>query len=740
MSKLPGKKIRSRIFIIGLLMIGLGFGAVIYNLYNVQITEGETYLQKAIAQQLRTSTLTAGRGSIYDSNMNVLADSKTVWKVLFSPASITDEEAELLGDAVSEILGVDRQTIVEKAKNKTNYYYIIKRKVEKEDADKVIAFASEHDIAGVSLEPDSKRYYPYGSLASTVLGFVNDDNNGAYGIEAYYNSVLSGVPGRVVTAKNAWGTDMPFRYQDISAAKDGNSIALTIDANIQSVVETHLTTALAENPVKNKACCVVMDVKTGAILAMASMPDYDPNEPRIIKDEKAAAELEQYKGDNSTYLDKLQEAQFYQWNNKAVSEPYEPGSVFKIITTAIGLETDVTGLEHSYYCPGYHVVGGIRKSCWRKAGHGSQDLAAAIKNSCNPAYMMIGEAIGPANFMKYFKAFGLNTVTGVDLPGEADGYFYTQEQLDNVTQGNLQTAAFGQTFKVTPLQLITAVSAAVNGGYLYEPYIVSKVIDPDGNVISETQPTLKRQVISEETSALVRTLIEGVVTEGSGKSAHIIGYRIGGKTGTSEKLDTADDDYIYSFVGVAPMEDPQVAVLVLMDDPYDTTAYGSTVATPVVGSILADILPYMGIEKTLTEEQKANQISVPNVVGLTTHMGRSAISEYKNLEAVIVGSGGSVIAQIPAAGTVVSPGSKVVLYSDESSMKELVTVPDVTGKSGAVANSMIINAGLNIEVTGVDATVSTAIAARQSIAAGEQVKRGTVITVNFTDSEYRNSY
>lgn len=738
MTSLPNKKMRIRAVIVAVLLTALGFGAVIYNLYKVQIVKGEEYEQKAMSQQLRATTISANRGTIYSSDMQVLAASATSWRVIFSPGDITDEQAETLSYGMSEILGVDREFILEKASNKKSFYQVIKNKVDKETADAAYQFALEHDINGVTLLPDSTRYYPYGTLASTVLGFVNADNEGAYGLEAYYNTTLSGTPGRVVSAKNAWGHDMPYTYQDITSAEDGNSLVLTIDSNIQSIIEKHLATALTEHEVQNRACVIVQDVNTGAILGMTTMPDYDPNSPQQIVSQISQEKLAAYPAGSEEYKEAFRLEQQIQWSNKCVNEAYEPGSVFKVITTSIGLETDSISLKSSFNCNGSYVAGGITKHCWKRVGHGTQSLAQAMANSCNPAYMQIGQRIGGTNFYNFFKAFGLTEPTGIDLPGEESGYFYSEAQL-NSTQGNLETASFGQSFKVTPIQLVTAISAAVNGGYLYEPYVVDKVLDPNGNVVSVTEPTVRRQVISEETSAKICTLMQGVVDNGSGKNAAVPGYSIGGKTGTSEKLDSNRGFYTYSFAGVAPMENPQIAVLLILDEPYETDLYGSTVAAPVVGSILSEILPYLGVETSFTAaEQAVRNVKVPGVVGESAHMGMAAMTQVQ-LSAAIVGSGNTVIAQVPEAGAVIRKGSTVILYTDRDSLSDKVIVPDIRGKTGQVVNTILINAGLNLNAEGIGQSSESAIAVSQNIEPGTEVARGTLITVEFSHNTVSNS-
>ena len=443
--------------------------------------------------------------------------------------------------------------------------------------------------------------------------------------------------------------------------------------------------------------------------------------------------LAQYEEGSDEYKEAFAYEQQIQWSNKAVNEAYEPGSVFKVITTATALETGAVTMQSSFNCTGSYVAGGIVKHCWKHAGHGLQTLAQAMQNSCNPAYMQIGERIGGTNFYNFFTSFGLTETTGIDLPGEESGYFYSEAQL-NSTQGNLETASFGQSFKVTPIQLITAISASVNGGYLYEPYVVDKVLDSEGNVVSVTEPTIRRQVISEETSRQVCKLMEGVVTYGSGKNAAVPGYSIGGKTGTSEKLDSDRGYYTYSFVGVAPMDDPKVAVLLILDEPYETDLYGSTVAAPVVGAILSEILPYMGVETNYTAAELATiNVTVPNAVGQSAHMGMAAMTQ-KQLSAVIVGGGDTVIAQVPASGSVIQKGSTVILYTDQESQEQKAIVPDVRGKTGQVVNTILTNAGLNLDADGIGRISDTAVAIEQSIEPGTEVPRGTLITVKFSNS------
>ncbi len=741
MAKKASNYMKLRMMIVVVFMTIGCFGLLIYNLSKLQITEGEEYKQRAAAQQLRSITINANRGTIYDRNGKELARSATVWNVVLVPAYITDEELPKIADGLSDILDVDSEMIMERGADKTRYYEIIKSRVEDEVADQVLALAEELDSKGITLEEDTKRYYPYGALASQILGFTGSENKGAYGIESYYESVLAGTPGRKVSAQNAMGTDMDFRYQELFEAEDGNSIVLTIDEVIQHYLEKHLETAVIEHNVKNGAAGIILDVNTGEVLAMATAPDFDPNEPFELGDPQKDATLQSMVEESEQYNEYLLQAQYDQWRNKVISDPYEPGSVFKIITAATALEQGVVSLDDTFMCTGSTTVSGTRFGCWKKEGHGLQTFTQAMQNSCNPAFIEIGHRIGGEEFYESFDNFGLSSASGIDLPGEADNAGLVQS-LDNLTkpgQVELSSTSFGQTFKVSTLQLAAAVGAAVNGGVLYEPYIVAQVLDPEGNAISTTQPTAVRQVISEETSATIRYLTEMVVSDGSGVNAQIPGYRIGGKTGTSEKIDlfyaTGISENILSFVGIAPADDPQIVCLVMLDEPTLTNAFGSTIAAPVVGAILSETLPYLGIDPEYTPEEMAMMdITVGNYVGLGPHEAQTKLYQ-STLKTRIVGNGGTVIHQTPAAGSSIPQGGTVVLYTDDESREDRVTVPDVLGYSGAQANQTIVNAGLNIKIQGVDIELPGAVAVRQNPAAGENVEPGTIVTVDFLDMD-----
>lgn len=739
MSKTTTNRMKHRINMVLAVMILLGFGTLVVRLYFLQVVEGEFYQKKAIEQQMRSTTISAQRGTIYDRNMKTLAQSATVFTVFISPAEITTEESRtLIADGLSEILGVDREKVMEATKKTGSYYERIKSKVEKETVDKINAYLVEHSLKGVYPEPDTKRYYPYGSLASTVLGFTGSENKGAYGLESYYDKILSGTPGLVTSAKNAWGTDMNFTYQQMYDAQDGNSLVLTIDEKIQHFLEKNLETAVTEHQVGNRATGIVMNVKTGEILGMATKPDFDPNEPNKLGDPAAQARVDALKGNEEAYKAALQQAQYDQWRNKAISDPYEPGSVFKLITAAAALETHTVSANGStFYCPGFYTVAGRDIGCWKNGGHGTITFAQAIKFSCNPAFMMTGQRLGAEEFLNYLDLFGFTSATGIDLPGESDAYLHPKATLMDPNMASLSSASFGQTFKVTPIQLITAVSASINGGKLLQPYVVKQVLDKDGNVISTTQTVVKRQVIAEDVSNELALLAEHVVadTDGSGRRAAVPGYRIGGKTGTSEKIDQKVNGevtkHVMSFYGFAPADDPEIAILVILDEPALNNTYGSVIAAPVVGSIFSEVLPYLGYEPSYTAEELSKaDVATPYLIGQNPHDAQSALTQ-QNLKCRIIGEGGKVVRQVPGAGEPIPKNGTVILYTDSTVEQTTVTVPDVVGLSGAQANRTILNAGLNIRVDGEKIENQGSVAISQNPPAGTQVDLGTVVTVTF---------
>lgn len=745
----PPYRMKFRMIVVLLAMVLLGFMIVIHSLFQIQIVEGKYYEGLALRQQLKTQRIGAKRGLIYDTNGKILAQSATVWQVCVSPGEIVgdtdietaDNRKEIIS-VLNKTLGLDAEFVQKKLERTWSLYEVVKTKVEKEKKEELAKIISDQDIPGVFFEEMTRRYYPYDNLASTVLGFANDDNVGAYGLEAYYDKVLSGSPGRVVSLRNNAGVNMPLQYEQTFEAQDGNSLVLTIDESIQHFLEKNLEIAVKEHKVGKRTTGIVMDVKTGAILAMATKPDFDPNNPMEIFDEDTKKSLEELNtvGNEDNYKKAKQEAQYAQWRNKAISDPYEPGSVFKIVTFAGALESGAVTLNTAFNCIGYVEVAGHVQHCWiwgsQHQGHGQQDLTAAVKNSCNPAFIKIGQLMGVDAFLKNFDNFGLTEKTGVDLPGEATSIYHHTMGISE-----LSTSAFGQSNKVTALQLITACSAAVNGGKLMQPYIVKQVEDQKGNVISATVPEVKRQVISEELSKTVREILEQVVEGGgSGKNARVPGYRLGGKTGTSEKLDKeASGKNILSFYGFAPADDPQVACLVMLDEPDLYNVYGSTIAAPIVGSVLADTLPYLGIEPQFTEEDIKNRKTVaPYLIGKNLHDAEFTLRDG-GLKYRIMGSGTTVLRQMPGAAEPIPADGTVVLYTEEVTAENMVEVPDVTGKNAEEANSMLVGLGLNYAMTGEHLEGARLKAVGQTPGAGEKVAAGTLVTVSFTEVEEEKS-
>lgn len=747
----PSSKMKRRIAVCIALLAVAGSLGLIVRLFTLQLVDASGYREMAARQQLREVEISPERGTIYDRNMKVLAKSATVWTIVLSPADIReskdsdgnvvrteDELRNLVADGLSAILEVDRDLIIEKSHRKT-YYEIVKSKVDRSVMEEVLKFTQDNKISCVFWEQDNKRYYPYGSLASTVLGFTNYDNEGAYGLEAKYDSVLSGTPGRVVSAKNAWGTNMDFKYDQMYDAKPGNSIVLTIDETIQHFVEKNLETAMKEHGVRNRAACIVMDMRTGEILAMATKNDFDPNDPYKLTDpaaEQALADAKARGVSDEEYSTLRTNLWYDQWRNKCISDPYEPGSVFKLITAAaVYEEKAVNPNAFGFNCSGVINVAGTKMHCWKLIGHGYEDFDHVIINSCNPGTVTLGLALGGEKFYDYYEAFGLTEKTGIDLPGEAGntGLFYSKEKLmERSPSVELASNSFGQTHKETPIQLITAVTAALNGGYLMQPHVVKQVLDADGNIVENIEPVVKRQVVSKETSARIASIAEQVVTVGSGKNAYLAGYRVGGKTGTSQKIDARKEGeaekYICSFYGFAPADDPQVAVLLMLDEPYVANPYGSVIAAPVVGAILSETLPYLGVEPRYNDTELQNvDIQVPNVIGKVTLDAQGALRPL-GLDSEIIGNGTKVIKQTPRALTNVPKGTKVLLYTDAADLGSLVTVPNVVGMTAQQANVALTNAGLNVRITGAVTTGATTVA-KQSEPEGTQVEQGAVITI-----------
>ena len=756
----------------------VAFVPLIGTLYHLMITEHDYYNEKAIKNQTRSTNLTATRGVIYDANMNVLASSSTVETVFIDPNEIAEqmkqpENSNLLDQiarGLGEILDVEPSFVYEQAADKQYRYKVIKRKISEELADEVRAFISENSITGVYLETDLKRYYPNSSLAAQALGFVSSDNNGSEGLEAYYNEELSGTAGKVVTSKGNYGSEMLYTYEKYYDASDGSSLITTIDSTVQAYVEKNLQNAIDKYDIKNGAFCIVMDVNTGEIKAMATLGSYDPNNYLEIYDDTTALLLENeraaalalpeasaaYEAAIETYKQDVAAARMAQWRNRCVSDGYEPGSTFKLITLASALDSGTVTLNDSFYCGGQEKFTGRKQilNCWKSAGHGAQTTAQALGNSCNIAFGHIGLRMGGDTFYDYLKSFGVMEKTGVDLPGEASGLFYERKYLNdpaNYGTSYLITSSFGQSFRITPMQLVRAVAAIVNGGYVLEPYIVSEVVDADGNTVEKNEKTVLRQVISQQTSETMRTLMEQVVTEGTASAARTPGYRVGGKTGTSEKLDEYDEngqqvkDKIVSFVGVAPIDDPKYVVLVALDTPaysensekytvHGMYISGGLMAAPTVRDIFLDILPYLGVEPDYgSEDIRGVNFTVPDVIGMDETEAGELLAE-KTITYRVVGSGSVVTDQLPVAGSQVPGNSQIILYMGAEKQATRVEVPDFIGCSVADVNYLASNAGLYVQAKGTDRTDVYVLAAYQDIDPGTEVDRGTTITVEFSST------
>lgn len=736
MAKGASKGIWYRALIVLLAFTIIGFGATGFGLINTMFIHGKEYASLAEEQQLQDIVTTAKRGDIYDSNMNVLATSATVWQVYAAPKSIKDHQKPLITENLSKIMGLEAEKVMEYL-NRETYYQKIGSPVEQDVAKKIRKYISENKLSSViGLYETTKRYYPNNNLASTVLGFVGVDNQGLNGIESQYDNTLTGTAGRLIAAKTLLGANLPFSYEKVVEAEPGNSLVLTIDEYIQSVVEKYLEENVEQNDVNNRACCIVMDVNTGEILAMATKPDFNPNEPFTITLKKQYNKKVQKLKDSGEYTEEKEEeikslALQDQWRNKAVTETYEPGSVFKIATASAALEEGTLTDSNTFSCPGYIKIADRTYKCSNRDGHGHQSLAQAFMNSCNPAFITIGQGLGSTNFAKYRKAFGFEDKTGIDLPGETSSITHNGSTLSQV---ELASESFGQTLRITPIQMITAISASVNGGYLYQPHIVKQILNSEGNVIENIEPTMVRQVISETTSKAICGYLEGVVSEGTGKNAYISGYRIGGKTGTAGKTDTDEGEtttkYVCSFCGIAPADKPEIAILMIIDEPGVANPYGGTLVAPSVGKMFEEILPYLGVSPNYTDSEAEDlAVSTPNVVQLSTEEAKQKI-EKAGLKCTIIGDGKIVEAQSPSGSSTIPAGGKVILYTDSKENRKKVTVPYFTGLTVSQANQVAINSGLNMYING-NTTDSTAYS--QSIEAGKSVEEGTVITVSFRE-------
>lgn len=743
---------RAMFVLIGL--IAVGFGVVVFSLVRIQLVDGSGLKKIALDQQLQDTQIAAKRGTIYDANGKILAQSASVWQVVLEPKYIlpssSDTDAQKANkeaararivSGLAEILDIDEDTIQKKI-DKGTYYEVLKRKVETEERDKILKLKEElvdnyNQSSGILLESDYKRYYPYGTLASTVLGFVGSDGQGLSGLEVYYDDYLTGTAGRVVSIKNAVGTDMPFEYDQMEEAKDGYSLKLTIDATIQSILEKYLDEGVINNNVHNRATAICMNVKTGAILGMAVSGDFDLNDPYTITNEEVMDAISKLPENEQQQAES--DALQAQWRNKAVSDTYYPGSVFKMVTLSAAFEENLVRESDTFTCNGYTQVDEWKINCHVLEGHGTETVEEGLMNSCNPMFMWLGFKLGKENFMEYFHGFGFADKTGIDLPGESTSIYYEASQMTNT---DLAVYSFGQNFSITPIQMVTAAATIANGGYLVQPYVVSQIMDSDGNIVKTAETNVKRQVISTETAKRVAKIMNRNATEGTAKNGYVAGYRICGKTGTSEKVAKYREEggeakgavmqYIASYCGFAPLDDPEVALLVFFDEPdVSGNFYGGAVAGPVFANMMSEILPYLGVEPQYTDEEADGlDTAAPVTVGESLTDAIAKV-EAADLSYEVYGDGDTVLAQSPEPGVTVPSGGTVVLFTDEDSQKETVEVPNLVGFSYSETNDIAASYGLQIKVTGVSSGNASGVSSSQSIAKGEKVKPGTVITVNF---------
>ena len=728
--------IQSRTFVLMLIMGILMFVLLFFRLYDLQITRHEELQGKAVSQQTRRTVVTASRGTIYDASGNILAISASAETIILSPLEIDQAvnskttpvswTKDSLAAGLADILGKDAASIRKRMENTESQYEVIQLRAEEDVAAKVRAYVDENDIVGVHLVADSKRYYPYGSLAAQVIGFVGTENTGLYGLEAYYEEELEGQNGLVISAKDKAENDMLYTYEQYFAAKDGGDLTLTLDATIQYYLEKGMESMLDKFSAANGAAGVVLNAKTGGIMAMASYPNYDLNDFSAVQDKTL---LERIERKESTLAD----MQLLQWRNKALNDTYEPGSTFKILTLAAALEEGVVDETTTVNCGGSVTISGQTIHCSNKNGHGLQTLVQSVGNSCNPAFINYGLRVGNEKFYQYMESFGLMNTTGVDLGGEAVGVFASPSSF---TQLDLACYAFGQNFTVTPLGLIAAQAACVNGGYLHTPYLVERITDSEGSVVYRHDDTPVRQVISEETSATVRECLEYVVASGTGKNGQVAGYRIGGKTGTADKGQTGD--VVVSFLCFAPADDPQVIMLITMDTPSRATGVyvsGGNMVAPTASSVMSEILPYLGIEPSYSaEELLGMDTTVPNVIGMSVDEAKAKLKE-RVLSCRVEGDGDTITDQTPAGGAIIPGKSVVILYANEKKSTDKCVVPTLLGRTPSEANTVAVNAGLLIRFSGTTGSESSSIRVlSQNLEAGTEVDAGTVITVQLGDT------
>ncbi len=732
MSNMPSTSMKRRLNVIVALILAAFTVSIVVNLFKVSIVKSADYQALANKQQFRSRTINANRGSITDINGNILAQSATVYNVYIDPVMLKKYDIakkDLIINSLSEILGMEKDKISSYAE-KSSQYEIIERKIEKPIADKIIKLISDNNLSCLGCDPDTKRYYPQNDIAASVIGFTGYEGHGQYGLEALYDEYLSGVDGKIVSAKDAQGQEMPYKYEQSFSAQDGDTLVLNIDSVLQNYLERELKNAVTTHAARNRGCGIIMNVKTGQILAMATEPDFDLNNPTAITDPTVAAYLETLKGNDAEYQKQRAIAWDKQWKNKAITELYFPGSVFKVITGSSALEEKKISLTDTFNCGKMINVSGTIFHCWSNKDHGIQNLQEAMTHSCNPVFVQIGQRLGADLFCKYFNAYGLNAKTGIDLPGEATSLY---QGINGMGPVELASSSFGQTNKVTPLEMITAYAAVVNGGNLVTPYVVNKIVDTNGNIVKQFEPQIKRQVISEQTSAEMRKILENVVITNGGSNAYIPGYRIGGKSGTSQKIDenriTGRDDYVSSYVGFAPANDPEIIMLVMVDEPTAGQYYGSAVSAPVVSSVFKEALPYLGYFPEYTDEEYAKMaVTVPNVKGQPLN---NASVTFSNMSITVrpVGNGTTIVKQVPSAGSTMPRNGTIYLYTEDVA-ETMVQVPNVINMSLQDANVAITNAGLNFKPVGGAINHAGAKAIQQNIS-NQKVPKGEVIEVTF---------
>ncbi|MBQ3214939.1 MAG: PASTA domain-containing protein [Oscillospiraceae bacterium] len=749
-------------------MAALGLAAFIptaIRLYSLMISDHEYYANLALMNQTRTTSVTANRGIIYDRNMNILACSRSVENVYLNPHELRQSKADVpqIADTLGQILDLDPVWIQEQAADTSMRYKQIAARVDTDTGARIRAYINENKIAGIHLEPSSQRYYPYQSLGAQVIGFTNASNTGSEGVEAAYDSYLSGKTGSVITTKGNNEMDMPYSYENYVSSVPGCDVILTLDTTVQACLEKQMQAAIERYDVQNGAFGLVMNAKTGEILAMATLGSYDPNAYLEICDPEALAQTEQLKQSYLQYIEGTEQyrqglkayqeavtaARLKQWRNRVLSDGYEPGSTFKVLTMAAALDSGAITLDTSFHCSGAEQIPGRAQllHCWRSTGHGAQKTPQALQNSCNLAFAHIALKMGGDTFYDYIQRFGILEKTGVDLAGESKGIFFDKALVTDTDKwgtASLTSGSFGQTFKITPLQLVRAISAVVNGGNLMEPYLVSEVVDAQGKTVLKQEPTVVRQVISEATSKTMCTLLEGVVTEGTAKNASVAGFSIGGKTGTSEKIDVFDEngqrvlDKIVSFVGIAPMDDPEYIILVALDTPSRETGIyisGGVMAAPTVGAVMADVLPYLGVEQHFSEEElQGKSVVLSDMTGKTGEEAKQELAS-QSLSYQAVGEGNTVTGQIPAAGQTVPGGSKVILYFGEEPEERLVAMPDLLGMTRQQASDTAGQLGIYILVKGNTSLEPSVTVAAQSVAPGTMIPVGTTVTLEFIDTK-----